>query len=58
MMLVAVLLNGLVCTIGIACVSNCGEHARETIEHAVAFVVEGYPDIEVLGVRMEVIPVD
>ncbi len=47
-----------VCTIGIAYVSNRGEHARETIEHAVAFVVEGYPDIEVLDVRVEVIPVE
>ncbi len=47
-----------VCTIGIACVSNRGEHARETIEHAVTFVVESYPDIEVLDVRVEVIPVE
>ena len=46
-----------ICTIGISYVSNRGEHARETIDHAVAFVVENYPDIEVLEVQVEVLPV-
>jgi len=46
-----------VCTIGMACVSNHGEHARETLDNAVAFVAECYPDIEVLEVQMEVFPV-
>jgi hypothetical protein len=46
-----------VCTIGISYVSNRGEHARETVDHAVSFVVENYPDIEVLDVQVEVFPV-
>lgn len=45
-----------VATIGLAYVSNRAEHARETIDRAVAFVVESYPDIEILGVDVEVIP--
>ena len=45
------------CTIGIAYVSNRAEHARETVDHAVAFVLENYPDIEVLEVQVEVFPV-
>ena len=43
-----------VCTIGISYVSNRAEHARETIDHAVSFVVENYPEIEVLDVQVEV----
>jgi uncharacterized protein YlxP (DUF503 family) len=46
-----------VCTLGISYVSNRAEHARETIDHAVSFVIENYPDIEVLEVQVEVIPV-
>ncbi len=45
-----------VCTIGIACVSNHGEHARETVDHAVSYVAENYPDIEILEVQVEVFP--
>ncbi len=45
-----------VSTIGLAYVSNRADHARETIERAVTFVLESYPDIEILGVDVEVIP--
>jgi uncharacterized protein len=46
-----------VSTVGIAYVSNRSEHARETIDAAVSYVVENYPDIEVLEVQAEVFPV-
>jgi len=45
-------------TVGIACVSNSGERARETLDRAIAYVVASYPDIEVLDVRVEVFPVE
>ncbi len=45
-----------VSTIGLAYVSNRADHARETIDRAIAFVLESYPDIEILGVQVEVIP--
>lgn len=47
-----------VCTVGMAYVSNRGEHARQIVDGAVAFVVENYPDIEVLEVQVEVFPVE
>jgi uncharacterized protein YlxP (DUF503 family) len=39
--------------LGIACVSNHGRHADETLANAVKFVVQNYPDVEVLGSEIE-----
>ncbi len=46
-----------VSTIGVAYVSNRVDHARATIDRAIAYVVENYPDIEILGAQVEVFPV-
>jgi len=46
-----------VATIGLSCVSNRADHARETLENAVTFVVEHYPEIEVTESHVEVFPV-
>ncbi len=46
-----------VSTIGFAYVSNRADHAREIIDRAVSFVLDNYPDIEVLGAQVEVFPV-
>ncbi len=46
-----------VSTIGIAFVSNRADHARETMDHVVGFVLVNYPDVELLESHVEVIPV-
>ena len=46
-----------VATIGLACVSNRADHAQETVEHAIGFVVEHYPEVEVMESHVEVFPV-
>ncbi|HHE72030.1 MAG TPA: DUF503 domain-containing protein [Chloroflexi bacterium] len=43
-------------TIGLAIVSNRVDHARETMEAAVNFIVQNYPEVEVLDVAIEVFP--
>ncbi len=46
-----------VATIGLCCVSNRADHAREMLDNAVTFVVEHYPEIEVTEAHVEVFPV-
>ncbi len=46
-----------VATIGLSCVSNRADHAQETVENAMAFVVEHYPEVEILETQVEVFPV-
>jgi uncharacterized protein YlxP (DUF503 family) len=39
--------------LGIACVSNHRRHADETLANVVKFVVQNYPDVEVLSSEIE-----
>ena len=43
-------------TLGIACVSNHRRHADETIANVVKFIVQNYPDVELLGSEIENFP--
>ncbi len=44
-------------TIGIACVSNRADHARETVDAVIKFVVQNYPEVELVDSSVEVFPV-
>jgi uncharacterized protein YlxP (DUF503 family) len=39
--------------LGIACVSNHRRHADETLANVVKFVIQNYPDVEVLSSQIE-----
>ena len=43
-------------TLGVACVSNHRRHADETLANVVKFVVQNYPDVELLNSKMESFP--
>jgi uncharacterized protein YlxP (DUF503 family) len=43
-------------TLGMACVSNHRRHADETLANVVKFVVQNYPDVEVLSSKIETFP--
>jgi uncharacterized protein YlxP (DUF503 family) len=43
-------------TLGIACVSNHRKHADETLANVVKFVVQNYPDVELLRSEIESFP--
>ena len=43
-------------TLGIACVSNHRNHANETLSNVVKFVVQNYPDVELLSSQIETFP--
>lgn len=43
-------------TIGIACVSNQRRHSDETLSNIVKFIVQNYPDVEMLGSEIETFP--
>ena len=43
-------------TLGVACVSNHRNHADETLSNAVKFVVQNYPDVELLSSEIETFP--
>jgi len=43
-------------TLGIACVSNHRRHADETLSNVVKFVVQNYPDVELLSSEIEPFP--
>jgi len=43
-------------TLGIACVSNHRRHADETLSNVVKFIVQNYPDVELLGSEIETFP--
>ena len=40
-------------TLGIACVSNHRRHADESLVNVVKFVIQNYPDVEVLSSEIE-----
>jgi uncharacterized protein YlxP (DUF503 family) len=43
-------------TLGIACVSNHRRHADETLANVVKFIVQNYPDVELLSSEIETFP--
>jgi uncharacterized protein YlxP (DUF503 family) len=43
-------------TLGIACVSNHRSHTDETLSNVVKFIVQNYPDVELLGSEIETFP--
>lgn len=43
-------------TLGIACVSNHRRHADETLSNVVKFIVQHYPDVELLRSEIETFP--
>jgi uncharacterized protein YlxP (DUF503 family) len=43
-------------TLGIACVSNRRRHADETLSNVVKFIVQNYPDVELLSSKIETFP--
>ncbi len=44
-------------TVGISCVSNRADHARETVDAVIKFVVQNYPEVELVDSRVEIFPV-
>ena len=43
-------------TLGVACVSNHRRHADETLSNVVKFIVQNYPDVELLSSQIETLP--
>ncbi len=43
-------------TLGVACVSNHRRHADETLANVVKFILENYPQLELLNSEIEVFP--
>ena len=43
-------------TLGIACVSNHRRHADETLFNAVKFIIQNYPEVELLDSEIETFP--
>jgi len=43
-------------TLGIACVSTHRRHADETLSNVVKFIVQNYPDVELLSSEIETFP--
>ncbi len=43
-------------TLGIACVSNYRRHANEVLANVVKFIVQNYPDVELLSSEIETFP--
>jgi uncharacterized protein YlxP (DUF503 family) len=42
--------------LGVACVSNHKRHADETLTNVVKFIVQNYPDVELLSSEIETFP--
>jgi len=43
-------------TLGISCVSNNRRHADETLANVIRFIIQNYPDVELLNSEVEVFP--
>jgi uncharacterized protein YlxP (DUF503 family) len=43
-------------TLGVACVSNHRRHADEVLANVVKFIVQNYPDVELLSSEIETFP--
>ena len=45
-----------IATLGIACVSNYRKHADGILSNVVKFIVQNYPDVELLSSEIETFP--
>ena len=45
-----------VATLGVACVSNHRRHSDETLSNVVKFIIQNYPDVELLNSEIETFP--
>jgi uncharacterized protein len=45
-----------IATLGIACVSNHRRHSDETLSNVVKFIIQNYPDVELLSSEIETFP--
>ena len=45
-----------IATLGIACVSNHRRHADEILSNVVKFIIQNYPDVELLRSEIETFP--
>ena len=45
-----------IATLGISCVSNHRRHADETLANVIRFIIQNYPDLEIVSSRVEVFP--
>ena len=43
-------------TLGVACVSNHRRHADETLFNVVKFIIQNYPEVELLDSEIETFP--
>jgi hypothetical protein len=43
-------------TLGVACVSNHRRHADETLSNVIKFIIQNYPDVELLSSEIETFP--
>ncbi len=43
-------------TLGITCVSNYRKHADEVLSNVVRFIIQNYPNVEMLSSKVEVLP--
>jgi len=45
-----------IATLGISCVSNHRRHADETLANVIRFIIQNYPDLEIVSSEVEVFP--
>ena len=45
-----------IATLGVACVSNHRRHCDETLSNVVKFIIQNYPDVELLDSEIETFP--
>ncbi len=45
-----------IAALGVACVSNHRRHADDTLANVVKFIIQHYPDVELLSSEMETFP--
>ncbi len=43
-------------TLGVACVSNHRRHSEQTLSNVVKFIIQSYPDVELLSSEIETLP--
>ncbi len=43
--------------LGVACVSNDGQHANEVLSRVVTFVERGWPELNLVDYEIEIVPV-
>ena len=43
-------------TLGITCVSNHRKHADEILSNVLRFIIQNYPDVELLSSKIEIFP--